>query len=136
MRIHCSSPLLIGRSGDGSHAAVVVIFGLQFGCASRLVRKAGKWIEASQVATQIEALGNEAVRTDEDAAKLVALGPGEEGLILALQGCVGMVAAGLLMAKKARTKTVENCPVTGRQRGARIDADAERQPLMAANAQI
>jgi hypothetical protein len=42
---------LIGRSGDGSHAAVVVIFGLQFGRASRLVRKAGEWIEASQVAT-------------------------------------------------------------------------------------
>ena len=69
---------------DGSRAAVALIVGLHFGGALRLVGNVGKWIEASQVVTTIETLGDKTVRANEDTTNSMALGPGEEGLILAL----------------------------------------------------
>ena len=73
--------------------------------------KAGKWIEASQVVTAIETLGDKAVRANEDTTNSVALGPGEEGLILALERLRRRRRGRAVDGQETRVKSVENCPV-------------------------
>ena len=66
----------------------------------------------------------------------LALGPGAEGFILALQRLRRHGRGHAVDGQITRTKSVENCPVARRQFGARIDAYAKCQPLMLADAQV
>src|SRR5208282_1272815 len=79
-----------------------------FGSHVRVAGKAGKWIEASQVVTAIETLGDKAVRANEDTTNSVALGPGEEGLILALERLRRRRRGSAVDGQETRVKSVEN----------------------------
>ena len=92
----------------------------------------GKRIESSQIGTRIKSLGDKAIGRTRMSADPVALCPVKEGFIAALQAHRRYPGCRAVDGRKTRTKPVENRSVTGRQFGARIDADTKRQPLMAA----
>ena len=128
MRVHGSGPSLVRfRTAD---AAVVLVCGCR-SAAGRACGEGGKDRGFGRAA--IEAFGDKAVRADENAAEAVALGPSEERLIAALQRqrrVIGGRAA--LMARKRAPSPSRMARSREDSSARRIDADAEHQPLMAA----
>ena len=105
---------------------------MQLRCTFRLISDLGKRIEASQIGTPIKSLSDKAIRADEDAANPLAFCPGKEGFIPTLQAHRRYRGRHAVDSQKTGIKPVENCSVTRRQFGARIDADTKCEPLMAA----
>ena len=97
-------------------------------------RRRTRWRKGSkdlQVATRVQPFGDESVRANENSFDAVTLGPAGEVSVVALQS-QGSGADGFsVQADEARAEDVEDREIPFGHRGGGIDADAERQPLVA-----
>ena len=104
----------------------MVIVGLQFGCASRLVGKAGKWIRGFSGRSPDRGAGQQSGLDGQGRPRsLWLLAQARKALSWHCRGCTSARRAHTVDGQITPTKSVENCPVARRQFGARIDADAK-----------